>query len=118
MEDKTTTIYLVRHGAIDLKDGEAIEENPPLNKKGIEQAKKLGKQFKEVDPELNKVVTSTMKRSVQTAEIICDYLGLKYSSFPEFNEFSRKVFKKKILTNKFWVSYSKLKKHVKNSRKF
>ena len=71
MAEKTTVVYFVRHGTIDLKDGEAVEENPPLNKEGTLQAKKLGEQFRSVDPKIDLVVTSSMRRAVQTAKIIC-----------------------------------------------
>ena len=107
MEEKNTTIYFVRHAAINLKDGEAVEEDPPLNKKGIRQAQILAEQFKKIDPKIDVIIASSMKRSIETAKVICNELEKNYKIIPEFNEFSRRVFKRNFWEKIFWVHYFK-----------
>ncbi len=110
MEEKNTIIYFVRHGAIDLKEGEAVEEDPVLNKKGLKQSHELARQFYKSNLEINYIFTSRMKRAIQTAEIIGKSLKKESIIFSEFNEFSRSIFERKFWTQKFWTHYFKYKR--------
>jgi broad specificity phosphatase PhoE len=77
---KKLIALLQRHG-----DTEANEENvfrsrldPPLNNKGIKQAEAAAKNIvKHYGKEIKKVVSSPMLRSLQTADIVAEELGLK-----------------------------------------
>ena len=113
MEEKNTIVYFVRHAAINLKEGEAVEEDPSLNKKGIRQAQILAEQFKKIDPKIDVITTSSMKRSIETTKIICKELEKNYKSIPEFNEFSRSIFKGNFWEKKFLVHYFRYKKACK-----
>lgn len=69
-------IYFVRHGQTDaniaMKGGQSIQElDAPLNSAGEEQAEILAKQLKDV--KFDFIISSPLKRSIQTAEIINKY---------------------------------------------
>lgn len=113
MKEEITIVYFVRHAAVDLKAGEAVEENPSLNKKGLKQAHELAKQFHNSDFKTNYIFTSSMKRALETAKIIGNSLKINPLFFSEFNEISRSIFERKFWTNKFWRNYSKYKKACK-----
>ena len=73
-------IYYVRHGATDWNDhvNENGEKAPrcqglvdnPLNDRGIAQAYDMAEKLKDV--KFAKVISSPLKRAIQTCEIICD----------------------------------------------
>ncbi|MEI6053783.1 MAG: histidine phosphatase family protein [Candidatus Saccharibacteria bacterium] len=69
-------IYFVRHGQTDtntaMRDGQTVEElNAPLNVTGREQAETLSKQLKDI--KFDVIISSPLKRALQTAEIINKY---------------------------------------------
>lgn len=71
MDNYWLRIYLVRHGHVAYFD----EQNQPINPKnavlsiqGVEQIQHLAEQLKEV--EFGEIYSSTMPRSIQTAEIL------------------------------------------------
>ncbi|MEK6829657.1 MAG: histidine phosphatase family protein [Nanoarchaeota archaeon] len=113
MEEKITTIYLVRHASIELKDGEAVEQNPPLNKKGLKQAYELAKQFQKSNLDINILITSSMKRATETAGIIGKLIRKKPLIFSEFNEFSRSIFERRFWKKKFWINYLRYRRSYK-----
>jgi len=62
-------IYLVRHGSTDSLERKISQlDDEPLNQKGFDQAKELGKRF--VDTKIGLVVSSPHLRAVQTAKEI------------------------------------------------
>ncbi len=71
-------LYLVRHGEVDYFDPGGRPFHPdtvPLNERGQEQARALGELLKPV--RLDRVVSSGLLRTVQTAEAIVTGRGLK-----------------------------------------
>ena len=65
-------IYIVRHGQTDW-NVEGIYQGRidiPLNKTGIEQAKKTKEELKGI--KFDKVFSSPLKRAIETAQIICN----------------------------------------------
>lgn len=64
-----TTIYLIRHGQKLPHAG-----NPGLTKIGLKQAKETGKYLKQFP--ITKIIASPYKRTVETAEQICNVLIL------------------------------------------
>lgn len=63
-------IYIIRHGETDwnVEGRYAGRMNIPLNKKGIEQARKLKEKFKNIKIDI--VITSPLIRAIQTADEI------------------------------------------------
>ena len=74
-------LYLVRHGQTDMNKEKLYYgwTDCPINDVGRKQAETLHQYFKNVN--CHKVITSDLKRSVETAEIIKEKTGLPYVSF-------------------------------------
>lgn len=66
-------IYLIRHA-----EKERLKFDPPLTKLGRQQAQKTAEYFK--DLKINKIYSSTLKRTRQTSEIISKYLKQNYET--------------------------------------
>ena len=62
-QEETTTYYLIRHAEKDRTD--KTNENPNLNEKGLERAKKWAEYFKDVD--FDAVYSTNYNRTMQTA---------------------------------------------------
>lgn len=71
------TIYLVRHGETEWNKNGIVQghSNNPLNKNGLNQAKKLAKKFKKI--KLSAVFSSDLLRAKKTAEILAKPHHLK-----------------------------------------
>ncbi|MEP7155503.1 MAG: histidine phosphatase family protein, partial [Betaproteobacteria bacterium] len=68
-------IYLMRHGSVTYfaADGKPVPpETVPLNERGIEQARAAGKLFADQGVTFDKVITSGLNRTVQTATHVLD----------------------------------------------
>jgi len=78
-------IYFIRHGQTDenslgIRQGSEIDSE--LNKLGRDQAKKTGKYLKKYrmkDNNFDSIISSPMKRAVETAEIIKKMFNLNYT---------------------------------------
>ena len=72
-------LYVTRHGETDynVSGRYAGSTDVPLNKKGIEQAKNLAGHLSNI--KFDVIVSSSMLRARQTADVICQSLGLQYS---------------------------------------
>jgi broad specificity phosphatase PhoE len=70
MKKNCCTIYLTRHGETEWNEKKLIQGHTdiPLNTKGKEQAKLLGKQLKDIDFDV--VFSSDLLRAANSAEII------------------------------------------------
>lgn len=68
-------IFLVRHGETDWNLLEKMQghQDIPLNKKGQQQAKELALKLRE--KQVDEIYSSTMKRALETADIISRVLG-------------------------------------------
>ena len=62
-QEETTTYYLIRHAEKDRTD--KTNENPNLNEKGLERAKKWAEYFKDID--FDAVYSTNYIRTMQTA---------------------------------------------------
>ena len=75
--NKQTTIYIIRHGQAEFNRrhiiGGTLEPNS-LTAKGKEQARKLGKKFKNI--KIDKIYSSDLLRAQKTAEIIASMKNL------------------------------------------
>lgn len=73
-----TTFYLIRHGQIDAN----VERlwhgstDSPLNALGRDQADKMGQYISKKYPEISKVYSSPLKRTLNTAEALSGHFGL------------------------------------------
>ncbi|WP_224991903.1 histidine phosphatase family protein [Acinetobacter pittii] len=74
MDKHQLRIYLVRHGHVSYFDADKNPINPKfaqLSERGIEQIQGLAHQLRDINFE--KIYSSTMPRSIQTAEILNSY---------------------------------------------
>lgn len=79
-------LYFIRHCEIEsnLKKVYAGWSEEELTNRGIKQAQSIGKKLKEF--EIYAIYCSPLKRTVQTAEIIGDFLGLEPDQEDSFKE--------------------------------
>ncbi len=89
MSENTTekTIYFIRHGQ-SVGNVNKVHQRPhePLTNLGEKQAMFVAKRANTLDAEV--ILTSTMKRAVQTANIISDKTGLKVEEYENLCEIS------------------------------
>ena len=81
-------LILIRHGETDynLEAKYCGFSNPPLNSKGILQAKKLKSKLNRLNLKVDKVYSSDLKRALETAEIVFPNKPLQLTSdFREMN---------------------------------
>jgi broad specificity phosphatase PhoE len=78
-------IYLIRHGETEANKQMIIQgrANNPLNQTGKEQAKQTAMYLKKLNIDFDFCVTSPLKRSIDTANIIKDNLKLKLKNHIE-----------------------------------
>lgn len=84
-EEKTITLFLVRHGeSVYGEERLCGWSNVPLSDRGREQTIRLAERLKDVN--LTKIVTSDMIRTIETAEIINRYHNLTIEIEPKIRE--------------------------------
>ncbi|MBU3906736.1 MAG: histidine phosphatase family protein [Nanoarchaeota archaeon] len=106
-------IILIRHGESEHNSGITILKDTPLTKKGVVQAKFLGKKLKRQKIKINKIYTSNLIRSKQTGEIISKIIHIPIkSSLEELDEYASKNLKSRIRIL-FNLRLRKLKKFLK-----
>ena len=73
-------IFLIRHGQTEFNVERRLQgqNDSPLTPLGIEQARRMGRVLKDFAdaPELWTVVSSPLGRTLRTAEIVCETMGL------------------------------------------
>lgn len=106
-EKGKTIIFFVRHGdRINIpKTSESHDSS--LSKKGIKQAKEVADKLKKIKSEIDVLYSSTMKRAVETAEIIGKQIKKKTIQIKELSEFNTILWTNKIYHYKFWKHYVK-----------
>jgi len=72
-------IYLFRHGEALTKGDSSVASDPerPLVEEGIRRTRQSAEGLKTMDLSFDIVFTSPWLRALQTAEIVCDVLGIK-----------------------------------------
>jgi ribonuclease H / adenosylcobalamin/alpha-ribazole phosphatase len=78
---KPTTLILVRHGVTDATKGKLFSgglasSNPPLNQEGREQARATGEWLAPLSGTFDALVSSPVRRTRQTAEILAEFFDL------------------------------------------
>lgn len=78
MSDKKLIGILVRHGDTDINDANQFRSrlDPPLNKTGESQAESLAEAIAKENLEVKRIIAGPLLRTVQTADIIAERLGL------------------------------------------
>ena len=84
-----TEIYIARHGETEYNrkgqlQGRGIDI--PLNEKGRLQARAIAEELSDLG--IDHIFSSSLLRSMETAEIIAWTLRMRYDSFPELDEMS------------------------------
>ena len=69
-------LYLIRH-AKSLRDGITPDFVRPLNKRGKNDAKQMGKRLKTLGANADLIIASSARRTSKTAKIIANELGYK-----------------------------------------
>jgi broad specificity phosphatase PhoE len=67
-------IYFVRHGKTNASTGDAISHDDPLNEEGMNQAREVASQLKDVH--FDAIISSPLRRASQTADAINKHHGL------------------------------------------
>jgi broad specificity phosphatase PhoE/ribonuclease HI len=88
---KPTTLVLVRHGVTDhtlgkLFSGGLASANPPLNDEGREQARATGEWLAPLSGTFDALVSSPVRRTRETAEILAELLDLEIEEEPGIAE--------------------------------
>ena len=90
-------IYIARHGETTWNEEGRIQgrSDPELSPKGVSQSLALLNQLKERP--LSAIYTSTLQRSIVTAQPISNHLGLSIQRQPELDEIAFGIFEGKLL---------------------
>ena len=88
---KPTTLVLVRHGVTEhtigkLFSGGMASSNPPLNDEGREQARATGEWLAPLSGTFDALVSSPVRRTRETAEILAEFLDLEIEEEPGIAE--------------------------------
>ena len=88
---KPTTLVLVRHGVTDATTGKLFSgglgsTNPPLNDEGRDQARATGEWLAPMAETFDALVTSPVRRTRETAEVLAKFLDLDIVEEPGIAE--------------------------------
>ena len=88
---KPTTLILVRHGVTDATKGKLFSgglasTNPPLNDEGREQARATGEWLAPLSGTFDALVSSPVRRTRETAEILAEFFDLEVEEEPGIAE--------------------------------
>ncbi len=88
---KPTTLVLVRHGVTDATTGKLFSgglgsTNPSLNEEGRDQARATGEWLAPMADTFDALVTSPVRRTRETAEIVAKFLDLEITEEPGLAE--------------------------------
>ncbi len=76
MHSDTVSLVLVRHGEAASVGGTVLnDEQRPLTARGVEDAKAIGRMLARLDHSPGLVLTSSLRRAIQTGELIAAALG-------------------------------------------
>jgi broad specificity phosphatase PhoE/ribonuclease HI len=88
---RPTTLVLVRHGVTDATKGKLFSgglasSNPPLNAEGREQARATGEWLAPLSGTFDSLVSSPVRRTRETAEILAEFFDLEVEEEPSIAE--------------------------------
>jgi phosphohistidine phosphatase len=70
-------IYFLRHASANHYDPAGDDDKRPIDKTGEQQSHDVGRALAALDPEIDVIISSSLKRALQTAEIVAAELGHK-----------------------------------------
>lgn len=75
--EKKLIFYFLRHGEAEFYNSEkhSSDDDRPLSEEGRSKIKAAGKGFREVERAFDRVLTSPVKRAVETAEVFLEGFG-------------------------------------------
>ena len=73
-------LYLVRHAKSDWNAQYSRDFSRPLSRRGLKDAKRMGKKLAELNWLPQKILCSTAERTQQTCDILCRYAGINTQS--------------------------------------
>ena len=73
--DKKKVLLILRHAKSTLKYGDIPDHERPLNKRGKKQAPEMGILLKELHLVPDYIISSTAKRTVDTAKAVAEFCG-------------------------------------------
>lgn len=90
-----TSIYLARHGETEYNrcnqlQGRGIDAS--LNEKGIQQARSIARHLQESEIAIDRIYSSSLKRSKETADIVARVFDLGVTSHEDLDEINFGVF--------------------------
>jgi broad specificity phosphatase PhoE len=110
-QKERTLVYFVRHGErihIPNKKEAGLEiPGPGLTKEGINQAKKVAKEFSRINNEIDAIYSSNMQRAIETATEISKVTGKKFKIIKGLSEINNIYNKKRYLQRSFWRDFIK-----------
>mgnify|MGYP001561312130 CR=1 FL=1 len=107
-----TIVYFVRHGESTQVTNLANSNDFGLSKLGKKQASEVASKLKRIKSEIDVLYSSTLKRAVETAEIIGKQIKKKPIQIKELSEFNRILWSNRIYHPRFWRHYQKHKASV------
>ena len=69
-------VYFLRHGEADWPAWQAADNERPLTEKGIKEMRSVALGIADLKLEIGAILTSPLRRAMQTAEIVAKPLGL------------------------------------------
>jgi phosphohistidine phosphatase len=75
-------LYFLRHGEADWPDWTKGDDKRPLTERGKEEIRKVARFLKNLDIQVDRIMTSPLPRARQTAEIVADKLKSKFREDP------------------------------------
>lgn len=87
-----TTWFIARHGQVDAwgpsrQDPRIVRRDPPLTDEGRCQATALGRRLAGSEAFAGLVFASPFRRTLETAQLICEALDMRFAPLPELGEF-------------------------------
>jgi phosphohistidine phosphatase len=77
-------VYFLRHANAGQRRANALrDEKRPLDKEGVEQARCIGRMLAALEIEIDTIVSSPLKRAMQTALLVANEIGHKKKVEPE-----------------------------------
>lgn len=78
------TIYLIRHAKSSWENHRLSDFERPLNKRGMNDTKKIGQELNQLDFNPEKIIASTSVRTTATIQLLCEHINYNFKNV-EFN---------------------------------
>lgn len=78
------TVYLIRHAKSSWENHRLSDFERPLNKRGMNDTKKIGQELNQLDFNPEKIIASTSVRTTATIQLLCEHINYNFKNV-EFN---------------------------------